>query len=346
MKMYFNEYIDYLNEYNANYSLDGQTYPKLSYVKIQKKFRKDLIYKNIRTRLINIALSMFKWGTPPSIDDRQIELGFLIRGCMCLFTGSLGDLMLPCIATNRLNVYGNPTIVRAYGWNGFNKKVEIKYLTDIPTNFIDIKTEKKSNFKGVFVRDNPLAYPYINYINQYAYSIADKIVALEIATQRLKNPFHYIVNERALKDTVEKLAEKIEKNEDVIIEIKGKASLDEIENSIKLVDNKLNANNIKEIRNNINFDFNMFLETLGINTNPSPDKSQVVLTPELESNNDLIDLEQDVRFKLREKFCKDAKEILGIDIKVEKNLVELKKEIEKTKGGWENDTDGEQGATE
>ena len=345
MKMYFNEYIDYLNEYNANYSLDGQTYPKLNYIKIQKKARKNLVYRNIRTRLINIALVMFKWGTPPSIDERQIELGFILRGCMCLFTGSLGNLMLPCIATNRLNVYGNPTSVRVYGWNGFNKKVNIKYLADIPTNY-EGEEEKKSNFTGVFVRDNPLAYPYIYYINQYAYSLADKIIALEIATQRLKNPFHYIVSDRALKDTIEALSEKIEDNEDVIIQVKGKTNLDEIDKSIKLVDNKLNANNIKEIRNNINFDFNMFLETLGINTNPSPDKSQVVLTPELESNNDLIDLEQDVRFKLRKKFCEDAKKILNIDIKVEKNLVALKKEIENVKGGLIGEPSDKQKKTE
>ena len=75
------------------------------------------------------------------------------------------------------------------------------------------------------------------------------------------------------------------------------------------------------------FDFDMFLETIGINTNPTPDKSQYVSEIEVGSNNSLIDLERDVRFLNRKKFCEDAKRI-GITMSVEVNIDEMKQQAD------------------
>lgn len=334
----FNEYIDWLNSYNSAFTTTSDNYPKLTYRKMANMERKQLIYRNIRARLLNIVLKLFKWKTPDTIDARTIEQGLILRGAACLYRDTLGTFMLPCNATNRLNIYGNPLTVRVYGWNGYNKNVKIKYLADIPSNMIDNQDEEADS-EGIYLRDNDLTYPYINYILEYAYKLADKIVALEIATQRLKNPFIYVIRDINLKDTLEQLTNKIEANEDLIIRLKND-KMQEADESIKPIANNANPNIIMAIKDSINFDFNMFLETVGINTNPSPDKSQVVLTPELESNNSLIDIEKDVRYLNRVKFCEEAKKILNVDISVELNVHEAAQEIDKAKNevGIENDT--------
>lgn len=332
----WNEYLDLLISNNDLYTLTGSTYPNsnMTYRKWGKTQKKKLIYKNTYIRLANIVVKMFKWKTPKYIDARQIELGFLFRGMMCLFTGAIGTYMLPCIPTNRINIYGNPQQVNVIGWDGFHKTVNVLYPAVIHSKQINIKT--KTRYKGVFVRDNDFNYPYINYITEYANKIADKIVALDIATQRLKSPFIFMIRDIALKDTVEKLVDKIESNDDLIIRLNNDIMKD-IDKNIRIVNNNFNPNIIQAIKDSILFDFDMFLETIGINTNPSPDKSQVVLTPEINSNNSLIDLEQDVRFLNRVEFAKNVKELMGIDIEVEKNVEEVNKIIEQTKKGLTND---------
>ena len=339
-KMNFCEYIDFLNSYNSQYTQNGSTYPNLTYDKIRKKEYKKLVYTNVKVKLTNIVIKMFKWKTIDTIDPRLIELGYLMRGAVCCYTGTKGTYLLPCIANNRYNIYGNPVQVRVYGWNGFNEAVDVIYKGDIPDNLV---TEApKTDFKGVYGRDNDLAYPYINYVLEYAHKLTDKIVALEIATQRIKNPFYFVIDDINLKDSVNKLVEKIEDNEDVIIRVKNK-SLKSVDESIKLIQNNMHPEILTHIKDAINFDFNMFLETIGINTNPSPDKSQVVLNSEINSNNELVNLEQDIRFLNRQNFCKDVKDLIGIDISVEKNI-DLQKEIENvrkelTKNGTEGSTD-------
>ena len=327
-KMPFNEYIDYLNSFNSQYTTNGNTYPNMSYSKMKKNEFKQLIYANTERKLMNILMKMFKWKTPDTIDARQIELGYIIRGAMCLYSGDVGTFCLPCIATNKYNIYGNPVQVRVYGWNGYNEVVDIKYRADIPDNLDNIQVEK-TKFKGIYGRDNPMTYPYINYVREYAYKLADKIIALHIATQRIKNPFYFIVNDVNLKDTVNKMVEKIESNDDIIIRVSNK-NLKSIDDSIKLISNTMHPEILQQIKDAINFDFNMFLETIGINTNPSPDKTQVVLRSEIESNDNLIQIEQDVRLELREQFCKDAKDLMGVELSVENNN-KMQEEIEKTK---------------
>lgn len=329
-KMTMQEWMDEIMSANADISTFGACMPNISRSDITKAKFKDLCYKNMFVRLTNIVLKLFKWTLPDSFDARVIELGYLRYGCVCAFKGLEGKFCLPCIPNNLYNIYANPTQVRVMGFNGYTKPINIKYKTDIPTGDISQGTPEPTENTGVFSRDNDMVYPFINYIKEYSYKLSDKIVALNIAAQRLKSPFQYIVDEAELRDTVKKLAEKVESNEDVIILLKP-TKLKPLQESIQLVQNNMKPEILQSLKDAILFDFNQFLENIGINTNPAPDKSQVVLTPEINSNNTLIKLEMKVRLDNRKKFCEDVKSILGIDMNVEENVDEAKEMMEQLK---------------
>ena len=60
----FNEYIDLLNSYNNDITLNGDTYPKTNLTKLEKQKRKELIYNNLKARLINLLCRLYKWKLP------------------------------------------------------------------------------------------------------------------------------------------------------------------------------------------------------------------------------------------------------------------------------------------
>ena len=303
---------------------------------------KKLVYKNIRARLINIILRMYKWKLPDTMNERIIEYGFLERGWICIFKDPMGIFALPAIPKNMYNIYGEPTQVQAMGYNGWNEVVDIKYFANYPEvqgmQFIKAIDGRY----GVTVRDNYANKLYIDYVDEFAKVLTDNRMAIMIATDTLKQPHITVVPKRALKKTAQKVIRAIQENKRQIIVVdedvkSDNMSMRDIINDIDLSGNVEAPKKLVEI---YNANFNLFLETIGINTNPSPDKSQVVLNAELYSNNSLIDLEQDVRFLQRKKLCEEAKKILGVDIDVEKNIQEMKELIDnmRMKGAEEDES--------
>lgn len=330
-RMPFFDWVKQVNTANSGITTIPTSYPLETEIEKIKKQFKDTCYRNMYVRLFNIALKLFKWKVPDSIDPRIIEIGYLQRGQICVFRNEQGEFALPCIPMNLYNIYANPTQVQVIGWNGYVRNIFIKYKTDIPAGeILEIPSDQQG--EGVYSRDNDLAYPYINYIEEYAWKLTDKIVALNIAAQRLKCPMTFAVNEAEMRDSVKKIAQKIESNDDVIIVVKS-SKVVEMDNILKMEPNNMKPEILQSMKDAILFDFNMFLETMGINTNPSPDKSQVVLTPELNSNNNLIDLEFKIRMDNRKKLCEDVKSLLGIEMSVEDNREEAMQMAEKFKQG-------------
>lgn len=304
---------------------------------------KQLVRSNIRSRLINIVLRMYKWKLPDTLNERVIERGFLERGWVCMFKDPLGIFALPCVPNNMYNIYGEPTQVQAFGYNGWNEVVDIKYFNEYPQVLGMNNLITKPERFGVVARDNYDNKKYIDYIEEYTEILTNDKLAKIIATETLKQPHITLIPKKALKKTAQKVIKGIQENKRQIIivdeDIKSMGNLS-MKDMINDIDMSGNIEAPKKLMEVYNSDLNMFLETIGINTNPNPDKSQVVLTPELNSNNSLIDLEQDVRFLSRVKFCEDVKKVLGINISVEKNIDETNKLINELR--YKEDYDGEE----
>ena len=320
----FYDYIDELNNNQSNWNFDNSTYPNNSYRKIKFDDYKKLIYKNTYMRLYNILINMYKWDTPKYISARTIELGYALAGQVCFFKSKVGTYCLPCYPHNRYNIYGDPVQVKTQGFNGFQLTINVKYGDDIPIrldgdNIDTFSILDETEDYGVYSRDNDLCYPYINYVKEFAIDLTDKIIAHHIATQRIKVPYLWVVNDKDLKTTITDLMEKITDNDIYVVQTKNN-SMKELDKSIKLENIQLAPNVVKEIENAIVFRMGQYCEHIGIKSNPQPDKSQVVLTSEINANDGLIMLQDNIRFSQRQKFCKDIKDIMGIDIKVEKNI--------------------------
>lgn len=322
--MTLDEWIEALNP-----PLDAEIIDYTSSIKkMEKKAFQELVYRNTFNRLCNILLVMFKWKLPETMSERAIETGLLWRGWLCAYRKpGYGDFCLPCSPTNVWTINGDPTQVSVYGYNGYQDFVNIKQPFETPTptgTVIDLTNTKN---EGVCMRDNRRAYPYINYIKQYAYQLSDKIIALNIATQRLKSPFEYVFSDKEMKDTFQQIVNKIESNEDHIFVVKSNNMGKSLQDIAQFIPNPMKPEVITHMKEAILFDFNQFLETIGVNTNPDPDKSQYVNNADIGSNNSLVDLSKDIRFLNREKFCEDVKKILGIEMSVEVNVDELQQEI-------------------
>lgn len=85
------------------------------------------IYRGYRERLINLALSQFKWhGLPDTCDSMYFEKSLLFNGkaCLCKPKGTDFWLSLDYIYKGRLDVYGYPTDIRGVGF-GTNNLIEV-----------------------------------------------------------------------------------------------------------------------------------------------------------------------------------------------------------------------------
>lgn len=346
-----NEKMQQMNNIPLKVSLNGQSFPTGNINPEEKKWNefKDLVEKNIKARLENIILRMYKWKLPEDLNERVIEYGFLTRGWVTIFNdpklGTLGLGSLPAY----YNVYGEPTVQMCYGFNDYVRPVKIKYKKGVELpSVIDGYTIEKSDREGITARDNNygrmnMPKKYIDYIEEYTQILTDLKLAMYVSAQRLKQPFIIAVKKKALGKSANKLIKSIKNNNISVLIIDGGKNIEDnhsIKDFIDVIDLKGDNESPKKLAELWENQFNMFLSTIGINTNPSPDKAEVVLNSELNSNNNLIDIAQDIRFLNRQELCKRAKDILGIEMSVEKNIDEMSSMVKEMKEYGSNETNG------
>lgn len=87
----------------------------------------NLTYKQYQTRLMELAISMFKWeNLPPSVDERYLELSLFTEGKAVFFIDDvLGYLALSVIPNGSLGPYGEPVRRRAFStYNSYQKELD------------------------------------------------------------------------------------------------------------------------------------------------------------------------------------------------------------------------------
>ena len=89
-------------------------------------------------RLKEIAISSFNWkNLPDSVNPRFMELKLFDDGAVVFFNDDvMGDICLQTSLSGRLDVYGEPITSRAYGVNGYQKKVNNKNSVTIHNNML------------------------------------------------------------------------------------------------------------------------------------------------------------------------------------------------------------------
>ena len=296
-QQYLNDLQQQNNELSINF--DNHFYLKFNKKNQDNYFKTYYLYKIIFTKLLNNVLNLFQWDLKKINEPKEIvENGFVYYGGVSIFKDADEEIkLLPAVPINKFNIYGEPEFVRVCGFNGFSKEIKI--------------IKEKKDFKintGIYVRDNDAMILSFEIVKNYARMITDKTRALEIATQKLKKPYFFQTTKNNQKN-IEKLHDKIENNEPLIL------LYDElVEKNDNLIDNDIDPDNIKAIKEAILFDNNQFLEIFGINTDPNPDKQERKLVDEINSNNNYLELNRIARLKFRKELKDKAKKICGVNI--------------------------------
>lgn len=338
-----NEQLQIKNTQPLKFTLNNNSYPtgETFEDKEWKEF-KCLVEKNIRARLENIVLKMYKWELPNELNARVIEYGFLTKGWVSIFKDpQYGNLSLGALPAY-YNVYGQPTTAMAYGFNDYVKPVKIYYNRpiELPAT-VDGWAYKETDRYGVIERDNDYGREnnpktYIDYINEYTKILTDLKLGMIVSAQRLKNPFIIAVKKKALGKTANKWIRSVKNNEISVLLLDEQITEGQsVRDMIDIIDLKSDNEAPKKLAELWENQFDQFLTTIGINSNPSPDKTQYVNNQEIGTNNNVIDIARDVRFDNRENLCKLAKEVLDIEMSVKMNVEEITPLIKqmKSEGG-------------
>jgi hypothetical protein len=267
---------------------------------------------------INLQLNMFEWvGLPETVNERYLEW-VLLNDAEALFfyDNQYGFLALPTFGGSNLNVYYEPTTRRAQGNN---------YAKEFPID------------ECVLIRDNARSFPAIQYIRVYAEKVSDSGRTIDVYSKTMKRPFGiYCDKDDTL--TVKTLYDKVSDNEVIVVGDKRLADLNN-----KLAPNPMDGNSLTALWRNHHELLDEYLTLFGIN-NANTEKRERLITSEVESNNQLIQLNMDLRLDWRKRACEEINKMFALNISCElrHDYIEEQEKEDKT-NAKNNDDSGNSG---
>ena len=249
----------------------------------------------------NLALNRFTWENLPSgLESRHIEKALFEFGqCAFYDDESVGLICLPCVSSNNLNVYGDPTEVVLHGIN-YSKNVKVKDC--------------------VRVLNNDNCTPTSHHVNYYVKKIYEVDKAMDKNLKKLKIPY-IVATTKQNELTMKNLMKKINNDEDEIL-------LDEkMTNGGNVGIEVLNTNApyyIDKYQQHKNDLMCEFLTIMGLNnSNANNGKKERLLVDEVNVNNGEILMYLDIDYKNRLKACEEINKRFGLNVKVSKNIENL-----------------------
>lgn len=258
--------------------------------------------QNIFFNLVNAAVNTFSWtGLPDSCSSRYLELQLLSRGQAAIVNDDeLGFLSLGSAPSgSRWTLYGEPSSIFCYGFNGFNKEY---------TTYVDGADNK--DVKSVVCRDNTLYYPLINYIFNAVRRLADTQRTIDVSINKLKTPY-WITCSESQKKNVENILNNIDSNENAII-----TSPSTQPDLFKVFQTGVSIDSIRELYNYKNNEYNETKRFLGIDGAVNLDKKSRLLTDEVNADKNMSDINILVRLRERQIFCDKLREMWGLNVDV------------------------------
>lgn len=311
-------------------------------------FMNNKTFMNWLNLLTNFSVNTFEWkNLPEEINEQYFEYALLFNGAAAMVRDSeYGFIGLPYTSdTSKGTIYGDPSSINLTGVNGFNKK----YPTWIKGISGDLDLDM-----AVRCPDNPVSWPYFNYIFDATKRITEAIRTRDVAVKKLKNPFVFIGKDDSKSD-IQKFLKQLENNDVAILTTK-KIEIDKVLSKVDTPTDIETIHALFELQVNIK---NEILEILGLNTNPAEGNDRErLLVDEINANNQTTDLNLDVRLHSRQLFCTEFNKAYGLNIGVglrQSNAIEelqnlqaeIDKDVDKKEGDDNNgDTKKPQGQTE
>lgn len=300
----------FLNNILSTIYIDGsgKTAKKLN------KYRNVAEFMNVFSQLANEALERYDIeNLPPACSKRVILESMLWYGSITFFIKEGNILALPGMPTADFTLNGDPTQAIVYGRNGYTDTIKLFIPNGDDSKLVRRTTGgtiAPEEGTGVWVRENRMVYPFINYVIEYAEKISDTYRTLDITRKNIKRPY-LITAEESVINSVKEFFNKRDNNEDYIIS-SGVFPADKI----NLLPFDINPENIRDCTGLIDFYFAKFRELEAVDSAPATiDKKAEITIPELNQNNGAQQATRDTVATVIQEGLDFANEKLGTNMK-------------------------------
>lgn len=274
-------------------------------------------YNDYLARMRKIALSIFEWkNLPNTMNSRYLELCLYYKGqAAMLYDEKYGFINTQAADSGYINIYGLPTKVNCYSYE-YNEIRDL-YIPKINTS--------KSR-ECILVMNNYERIPTSATITLFASRMSEAQRAADINIQAQKTPL-LIIGDKPQELTLRNLYAQYDGNSPVIYGNQNQLSIDTLK--VLKTDVPFVAKDLMEYKIQI---WNEFLTFLGVNN--LAEKRERLISNEIDSNNELINLNLQSYLAPRKQACKEFNEKYGltgnkaISVKVRSDLYNIIKQAE------------------
>lgn len=277
----------------------------------------DSTYVDYLERMKKICLSMFEWqNLPTSMNARFIEMCLFYNGqAALLYDDNYGYINTMAADGGYINIYGLPTELNCYSYR-FNQRRSL-YMTD---------TGEEKGSECILVMNNYERVPTCATVNLFAYRLAEAQRTADVNIKAQRTPILLTTDQKQL-FTLKKMYEEYDGNTPAIFADKNTITPDALK-AIK-TDAPFIAQNIMDYKREI---WNEFLTFMGISN--LSEKRERMVSNEIDSNNELVNLNLQALLIPRKEACRQFNEKYGlmgekaIDVKVRSDLYNIVKQFE------------------
>ena len=299
-----------------NLNLGGKA-PKQSKL---ASFKNNVTFQNVFARLVKKGLSRYEIeGLPDTCSERVVKTALLYYGSVGFFEKENAILALPAAPGSDITLNGDFKSMFVWGRNGYNEQVPLYVPGGANSKEVNkgvIRTNDKTP-RGVWVRENELVYPFLNYCIDYAEKISDTMRTLDIARFYLKRPGIFVAEEQAVA-SLKKFFDSMENNQPYDIVSTGIYDV----SKVNLLQIDQNPGNIKSCTDLIEWYMNDFDNLCFKNSNGSPSKRERMTVTEVNSNNEATDAQSDSFLEYLQEQFDFVNESLGTNMTVKLNKEE------------------------
>lgn len=285
----------------------------------------DQTYIDYLERMKKICLSMFEWKLPESMNARFIEQCLYYQGqAAFLYDNDYGYLNTMASDGGYINIYGLPTEIMCYSYR-FNQRRSL-YTVDVG--------EEKDK-ECILVLNNYDRVPTSYTISLFCYRLAEAQRTIDTNVKAHRTPL-IITTDQKQYFTLKKMYEEYDGNTPAIFADKNLFTPDALK-SIK-TDAPMIIKDIMDYKREI---WNEFLTFMGISN--LSEKRERLISNEVDSNNELINLNLQALLTPRKEACKQFNEKYGlmgekaIDVKVRSDLYNIVKQFESVTDEYRQD---------
>ena len=274
-------------------------------------------YTDYLERMKKICLSLFEWeNLPKTMNSRFLEMCLFYNGqAALLYDDDYGYINTMAADGGYINIYGLPTEIQCYSYQ-FNQRRSL-YLTD---------TGEEKGKECILVLNNYERIPTCSTIYLFAYRLAEAQRTADVNIKAERTPVLITTDQKQLY-TLKKMYEEFDGNSPAIFADKNVLTPDALK-ALK-TDAPYIADKIMDYKREI---WNEFLTFIGVSN--LAEKRERLVTSEVDSNNELLNLNLQSLLTTRKEACRQFNEKYGlmgekaIDVKVRSDLYNIIKQFE------------------